>query len=246
MAEKREWFENWFDSRFYPVLYESRDREEARHFVAKLMHYLEPVKGSRILDIACGEGRFAAQLAGYGHEVMGIDLSEQRIQKAKRMENDHLSFYVHDMRFPFYINYFDYAFNFFTSFGYFETQRDNHMAAHAFADALKPGGLLVVDYFNTIVVEEELVPEQQVQKGGYTFELKRYVQEGKIVKEIKVIDEEGIPHHFQERVSAFHLKDFITLFREANMEMVANFGDYHLREFDPELSPRLIMVFKKQ
>ncbi len=245
MTAQKEWFENWFDSRFYPILYDNRDVEEASRFVAHLVEYLQPRQGSKIVDIACGEGRFAMQLENYGHEVTGIDLSEQRIAKAKELENDHLRFYVHDMRFPFYINYFDYAFNFFTSFGYFDTHRDNHMAARSFAAALKHGGLLVVDYFNKYVTESMLVPEEMIARGGYDFHIKRFVEQGKIVKEITVSDEDG-EHHYQERVSAFGLEDFVSLFGEGGLELQRHFGDYQLNPFDRETSPRLIMVFKKK
>ncbi len=245
MTEQKEWFENWFDSRFYPVLYDNRDVEEASGFVANLVQYLQPPPASKIVDIACGEGRFAMQLESYGHEVIGIDLSGQRIEKAKELEKEHLRFYVHDMRFPFYINYFDYAFNFFTSFGYFDTHRDNHMAARSFSAALRHGGILVVDYFNKYYTESRLVPEEVITRGGYDFHIKRFAEQGKIVKEITVTDEAGV-HHYQERVSSFGLEDFVSLFGEGEMELLHHFGDYQLNAFDKERSPRLIMVFKKK
>jgi SAM-dependent methyltransferase len=245
MAEQKEWFENWFDSKFYPILYDNRDVEEASLFVHNLVQYLKIPAHSKIADIACGEGRFAGELAALGHEVIGFDLSEQRIDKAKELEHEHLHFYVHDMRFPFYINYFDYAFNFFTSFGYFDTARDNHMAAHAFASALKKGGTLVIDYFNEKYVEQELIPEETIEKEEIRFDIKRKISSGKIVKQINVIDNDGIEHCYQERVSAFELKDFITLFKAEGMELTEYFGDYDLHPFDEKHSPRLIMIFKK-
>jgi len=245
MAAQKEWFENWFDSRFYPILYDKRDVGEASVFVKNLVDYLQIPAKSKIADIACGEGRFADQLAGYGHQVMGLDLSEQRIEKAKELEHDNLHFYVHDMRFPFYINYFDYAFNFFTSFGYFDTARDNHMAAHAFASCLKHGGTLVIDYFNERFVEQSLVPEETIQKGDITFSIQRSVGSGKIIKKIKVTDEKGLEYHYQESVSAFVLKDFEKLFAKEGLKLKEYFGNYNLDPFDENTSPRLIMVFEK-
>jgi SAM-dependent methyltransferase len=245
MTIQKEWFENWFDSKFYPILYDKRDVEEANLFVKHLADYLNMPAHSKIVDIACGEGRFAGQLASYGHQVIGLDLSEQRIEKAKESEHDDLHFYVHDMRFPFYINYFHFAFNFFTSFGYFDTARDNHMAAHAFASSLKRGGILVVDYFNEKFVEKGLVSEETVQKGDYTFHVKRWIESGKIIKKIDVTDEQGVPHHYQERVSAFVLNDFELLFQKEGMKLKEHFGDYNLNAFQEDTSPRLIMIFEK-
>ena len=53
------------------------------------------------------------------------------------------------MRDLFYINYFDFAFNLFTSLGYFATDRENADALRTFSNALKKGGKLVVDFLNT-------------------------------------------------------------------------------------------------
>lgn len=246
MKGQQEWFENWFDAPFYPILYQDRDTEEAALFVDKLMNFLRPPKHSKILDIACGEGRFAQQLESYGHHVTGIDLSRRRIASAKKAETQKLHFFVHDMRLPFYINYFDYAFNFFTSFGYFEHQRDNQLAANSFASALKPGGILVVDYLNKFPVIEHLKPEETIQKGGYRFHIRRSLRNRKIIKEISVKDTDGVAHHYREQVSAFGLADFIPLFCKANMSIENLFGDYDLHPFEEKYSPRLIMVLRKK
>ena len=121
-----DWYKNWFGSPFYKILYQNRDELEAREFVENLRAYLQPPPGCAMLDIACGEGRFARQLAEHGFDVTGIDISHESIEVAKAFETDNLQFFMQDMRFPFYINYFDYAFNFFTSFGYFaHDQRAN-------------------------------------------------------------------------------------------------------------------------
>ena len=243
---QKEWFESWFDSPYYSSLYDNRNEDEANTFVHNLMEYLQPQVGSRLLDIACGEGRHSLQLAAYGYDVVGIDLAEQRIEAAKRKEHEHTRFYVHDMRFPFYINYFDYAFNFFTSFGYFEKKRDHHMAADSFAAALKPGGILVIDYLNKVYTEERLVPEETLEKNGVAFHIKRFLSDGRFIKLIDVKDSENIVHHYQERVSAFDLEDFVHLFAASGLSLQATFGDYQLKAYHPESSPRMIMVFKKE
>lgn len=242
---QNDWFESWFSSPYYHVLYENRDDLEAQDFVSHLLKQLHPLKGSRMLDIACGEGRFAKQLAGRGFEVTGIDLSHASIDKAKQYENDNLHFLVHDMRFPFYINYFDFAFNFFTSFGYFQRHRDHVMAARSFAGALKRDGILMLDYLNRDHAIINLVPEETVQHDGLTFNLKRRVEGGFIIKDISFTDHEGRQRHFTERVAAFGLSDFVPLFKKAGLTLVGTYGDYKLGAYNPIESPRLIMVFKK-
>lgn len=240
-----EWFESWFASPWYTLLYQHRDDLEAEEFVQNLMRYLQPLPGNRMLDVACGEGRHSIELADHGYDVTGIDLSQRSIAKAKESENEHLHFYVHDMRMPFYVNYFDFVFNFFTSFGYFERQRDNLLAAKMFAAALKPDGLLVLDYLNRDYSARRLVPEETVERGGISFHIRRRIDDSHFIKDIAFEDENGQQHQYTERVAALRLADFVDLFRQAGLSLVGTFGDYRLGAYEPLESPRLIMIFKK-
>jgi SAM-dependent methyltransferase len=247
MVQKKEWFENWFDSKYYPILYDNRDLVEAETFVDNLMKYLKLPSESVVADMACGEGRYSYQLAKFVNRVVGFDLSQARIQVAKeRYESEHIRFYQHDMRAPMYVNYFDAIFNFFTSFGYFSTYRDHKNAAQSLANGLKNNGILVIDYLNADNVIARLKQVETVVKQNITFNIKRYVAEGKIVKEISILDPaETINLNFAERVSAVHLEDFDKLFSSVGMKLLHVFGDYNLSEYDKTKSPRLIMIFTK-
>lgn len=245
IKQPADWFESWFGSPYYKILYQNRDELEAQAFVEKLLEHLQPLPGSSMLDIACGEGRFAVQLAEHGFDVVGIDLSHQSIEKAKAYEDDRLQFFVHDMRFPFYINYFDYAFNFFTSFGYFAHDRDHMMAAKSFAAALKKNGLLVIDYLNKEQVMNGLIPEEIVHRGSYSFHITRRLERNHIIKEIGFTDADNKRRHYTESVAAFTLADFIQMFKQAKLTLVGTFGDYQLNSYHPLDSPRMIMIFKK-
>ncbi len=240
-----DWFESWFGSPYYKILYQNRDEQEAQAFVETLLGHLAPPASSRMLDIACGEGRFAVQLAEHGYDVTGIDLSHPSIEKAKSFEHDRLHFYVHDMRMPFYINYFDYAFNFFTSFGYFAHDRDHLLAARSFANGLKKGGTLVVDYLNRDYVLDRMTPEAVIQRGSYTFDIKKRLERNHIIKDISFIDADHKPRHYTESVAAFSLEDFIGIFNKAGLSLEQTFGDYQLNAYDKQQSPRMIMIFKK-
>lgn len=243
--KKKDWYENWFCSAYYKKLYKNRDEHDAEQFVANLVEHMQPPADSKVLDIACGEGRHSLQLAKYGYDVTGIDLSYPSIRKAKMHEGDHLHFYVHDMRFPFYVNYFQYAFNFFTSFGYFATDRDHVMAARSFATAIKKGGYLVVDYLNIEFIKKHFVAQQEITIDDTTFHIQKAITDKHITKDIRFTDSEGTKLHYAERVAAFTLSDFISIFSKANLNLVETFGNYQLDKYDAETSPRLIMVFKK-
>ncbi len=243
--EQVDWFESWFGSPYYHILYEHRDELEAQAFVETLLNYLQPLPMSSMADIACGEGRFSIELAEHGYDVIGIDLSYSSIEKAMKHEQDNLHFFVHDMRFPFYINYFDYVFNFFTSFGYFATDRDHMMAAKSFATGMKKGGFLIIDYLNKEQSLARLTPEESIHRGKYEFQVKRKLENNHFIKDIYFKDSEGRQRHYKESVAAFELSDFIRMFKKAGLSLVSTFGDYQLNTYHPYDSPRLIMIFKK-
>ena len=114
---ENEWFEDWFDSPYYHILYRHRDTDEAEAFLSGLIKDIPMTPGSSVLDVACGRGRHAIYLNRQGFDVNGFDLSEQNTLHNLEFENDRLRFFRHDMRDVFCVNCFDYVVNLFSSFG---------------------------------------------------------------------------------------------------------------------------------
>ena len=115
-----EWYKSWFDTEYYNLLYQHRDNSEARIFIENLVKQIPHMESSKVLDLACGEGRHSNVLHDLGFEVTGIDISPNRIKAATSLTSDKLDFFIHDMQDVFRINYFDIVVNLFTSFGYFD------------------------------------------------------------------------------------------------------------------------------
>ena len=88
------------------------------------MKFLDLPIETKILDLACGQGRHSVNFNKMGYNVTGVDISKENIFKAKKYENNSLSFGIHDMRNPMSTK-FDLIVNLFTSFGYFEEFNDN-------------------------------------------------------------------------------------------------------------------------
>jgi 2-polyprenyl-3-methyl-5-hydroxy-6-metoxy-1,4-benzoquinol methylase len=241
-----QWFESWFDSAYYHKLYFNRDENEALRFINNLMDYLKPKPQSFMLDIACGKGRHSKTLATYNQIVTGIDISPQSIACAKQFESDNLEFFQHDMRLTFRINYYNYAFNLFTSFGYFNTHRENDDALRTITQGLKPGGTFVFDYLNTNYVEANLVPSEAKEIDGTTFRIKRYKTASHFIKQIQVEDVSlALPMLHQEQVAALTLTDFEKMFAKQGLHIKQVFGSYNLEAYDTKTSKRLIIVAQK-
>lgn len=238
MKNTKEWFASWFNSPYYNVLYQHRDFQEAEQFILRLLERLSPAAQSEFLDLACGRGRHAYFVNKQGYTVTGLDLSAERITEAQSFANDHLTFQVHDMRDPLPGTY-DFVLNLFTSFGYFDHQNDNLVVLQNVRKALRPGGMLVLDFLNVGQVVAQLVPEERKQIGDIEVAIHRRLEKGFIVKDIEVVDQ-GQSHHFQERVQGITRADFGKMFNVAGLEVVDVWGDYAGNAWDEQRSPRLI------
>ncbi|HEV7782048.1 MAG TPA: class I SAM-dependent methyltransferase [Chitinophagaceae bacterium] len=245
MAEKS-WYKDWFNSPLYHKLYFDRDETEAQAFIKKLVDHLHPPAGSRMLDVACGKGRHSKILASLGYNVTGIDISPGSIEYAKQFEKDNLDFFVHDMRLPFWGNYFDYAFNFFTSFGYFKTRREHDDAVRTIAKSLQPGGLFVIDYLNVHYAEDHLGHNEQKKIGETVYDIHRWDDETHFYKKIIVTDPAlEQPAEYTEKVAKFNLGDFTDMLSFQGLQVQEVFGDYQFGNYDIRKTPRLILIAAK-
>jgi len=245
---QKAWFEDWFNSPYYHLLYKNRNDDEAQAFIERLINYLKPSDNSRILDVACGKGRHSKVLADMGFDVTGIDLSEASIEDANKESHDTLQFFQHDMRLPFRVNYYDFAFNFFTSFGYFNTQREHNNALRSITQSLKKEGIVVIDFLNKVYISDRLEPNANVKCDDITFIISKWQDENHFYKRIEVKEEaeEATQLLYTEKVAKFGLHEFKEMLSLQKTEIIAVFGDYNLGEYDTKDSPRLIIVGKKK
>ena len=237
------WFENWFNSKYYHILYKNRDHKEAVFFLDNIIKNIN-INNGRILDVACGKGRHAKYLNHLGFNVTGIDLSKNSIEFANKDSNENLKYFVHDMRSVFKKNHFDLVTNLFTSFGYFENQEDEQITINAMSNNLKEGGLLLIDFMNVKKVISSLVTSESKEIDGIKFLIERKYDENHIIKKIIIKDKDS-DINFQEKVKALTLYDFDVMLKKANMKIIDLFGDYSLNEFNAIDSDRLIIISRK-
>jgi SAM-dependent methyltransferase len=239
----KNWFDTWFNTPYYHLLYKDRNMDEAEFFLKNLLNHLMPNKDDKFLDIACGKGRHAIFINKMGYNIEGIDLSKESIQYANSFTNDKLNFNVHDMRNYYKKDEFDVVLNIFTSFGYFDNPGDNLKAIQAMSDNLKKGGKIILDFMNAKKVVNELVTSELKTVENIDFNIKRSYENGYIFKDIYFTDTEE--YHFQEKVQALFLSDFIDLFEKSDLKIINLWGDYSLNDFNTIHSPRLIILAQK-
>lgn len=240
-----QWYESWFDTDYYHILYKNRDFKEAERFISNLVEIVNLPPHSKVLDLACGKGRHSVTLFTHGYNVLGVDLSPQSIDFASYLANDNLQFMVHDMREAIEGKQFDAVFNLFTSFGYFDSHQDNKRVLDAVHTMLKPKGILVIDFMNAVREITRLVPIATKTSDGITFNLTKKFDNHHIYKYID-FEADGQQHHYMERVQTLKLSDFQALFSEHGFDILHTFGNFDLDEFDETTSDRLILIAQKK
>lgn len=241
-TEKQEWFKDWFDTKYYHVLYQDRNDSEAQLFMQHLVSFLELKKNSKIFDLPCGRGRHSVYLNTLNFDVIGADLSENSIQHAKQFENETLHFKVQDMRMPFKLK-FDAIFNLFTSFGYFEDEKTNIKVLQNLKNGLKKDGVLVIDFMNVNYVKQSMVEFEIITKKEIDFIINRSIDGDFIIKDIR-FSADGKTHHYTEKIKFLSLTVLKNYFKKVGLELKHIFGSYDLNAFDSKKSSRLILILE--
>lgn len=138
-------------SRYYDLLYRDKDYAGESRYVANLIEKAAPSSRS-VMEIGCGTGAHAAELARQGYDVTGVDMSEGMLAAAEMRKNgmppgiaSRLSFAPGDARTVRLGRRFNAVISLFHVMSY---QTSNADLAAAFATArahLLPGGVFVFD-----------------------------------------------------------------------------------------------------
>lgn len=119
--------------------------QEVDHVVAAL----ELRQGERVLDVGCGTGRHAHELARRGIEVHGIDISQRFIDLARAAGSSLATFERADARSLVFDSEFDAVICLCQgAFGMMTADGEDAAVVTGMARALRPGGRLALSAFN--------------------------------------------------------------------------------------------------
>ena len=142
------WYETFFERDWLELIALRRAPERTQQEVEFIVGALALEPGARVLDLACGHGRIALELARRGCRVTSLDLSEPSLALAREAaERDGLDVdFVHgDMRELPFADEFDAVVNVYSSWGYFESEDDDQRVFDEVAKALRAGGAFLID-----------------------------------------------------------------------------------------------------
>lgn len=171
----KQWYEELFEN--YGMKY---DRESFTQGTAGECDFIEKEIGynkkTKILDIGCGTGRHSIELARRGYTVVGIDLSESLLQRAREKasgQNLPIVFQKQDARNLPFSQEFDLAIMLCEgAFPLMETDEMNFQILQNAATALKPNGKLIFTTLNGLFPLFHSVKEfldSQTKEGNATY-----------------------------------------------------------------------------
>jgi SAM-dependent methyltransferase len=237
------WYKRWFADELYMELYAHRDAGEARQAIDLFERAAAPVHGLRCLDLACGTGRHAFELARRGATVLAADLSPMLLAAARRKTQRYagrLQLLRADMRrLPVASASLDAVLQLFTAFGCFHDDAENARVIGGVRRCLRNGGLYLLDYLNAPQVRAALVPESAQTVNGVRVLQERRLTATRVEKRIRIRHGDG-ERVFEESVRLFTLDEFRRMFRENGFVLDHVAGDYDGAAFD-DASPRCLM-----
>ena len=142
--------------------------ERTQHEVELICRLLDLKTGTTILDLACGHGRIANQLAACGYNVTGLDSTAFFLEKARQAaasDGVKVEYLQGDMRSLPFCDRFNCIINCFTAFGYFDDQENRLALAQAYR-ALKVGGKLLIDIQNLSYILQEFKTDLVTERDG--------------------------------------------------------------------------------
>ncbi|HZJ56004.1 MAG TPA: class I SAM-dependent methyltransferase [Myxococcaceae bacterium] len=244
-----EWYESFFSPlalQFWRAVIPPGATRDEVDFVERA---LGPGRPGRLLDLPCGEGRHALELARRGHQVTAIDLSPHAVTRAgeeARREGLSVELRVGDMRSP-PPGPFDGACCLGNSIGYL-SHRDLRAFLRAMHAALRPGARWVVD---TGTAAESLLPrfggdDRTLEAAGIRFDVRQRYDpvEGRLRQEATLV-------RGQERqegpisYGVYTVAELRRLFLEAGWSVVGLHGALDGRPFAVG-DPRLLIVAERR
>ena len=201
-----------------------------------------------ILDLYCGYGRHAIELAKNGYCVTGVDGTQAFIEIArqKATEADVAVCFEHfDMRELTYSNQFDAVINMFAAFGYFSDE-ENAGVLNRITCALRKGGYLLMDLLNREwMSRSNLNRYWRHPSGEYVLSYKAELRQGIAKMKREVINQvSGEKARFEFDLRTYSLFELRSLLRDSGLDIKATYGNFDRTPYHSE-SPRLIILAQK-
>lgn len=230
MKRKRDWFDDeafWRDT--YPFMFPPGRIAATPEQIQQVLALTKPA-GKAVLDLCCGPGRCAVELARKRFSVTGVDKTSFLLKKARaraRSAGVAVEWVLSDMRDFVRPGAFDLAISMFTSFGYFEDrEEDVAVLANAFA-SLRPNGAFLVDVFGKEGIAERFLPAavDRLPDGTVLVEDRRVVDDWSRIRNEWTIIRNGRAKKYAFHVTVYSGQELRDRMEQVGFRDVRLYGD---------------------
>lgn len=203
---------------------------------------------SSILDLYCGYGRHAIELAKLGFNITGVDGTKAILDIARQKaqeENVPVTFRLCDMRELDYCQQFDAVINMFAAFGYF-TDEENARVLQLIARALRPDGLFLIDLLNREwMLHNNLNRYWRHPNGEYVLSYKVELHQGIAMMKRQLVNQTtGEKKQYEFVLRAYSMPEMLSLLAQYGLTVQTTFGGFDGRPYGLD-TPRMIILAKK-
>jgi SAM-dependent methyltransferase len=247
--KKRDWYDREdFWSTWGSVMFSRERWEMAPEDVDKVISLTQAKPGDSVLDLCCGPGRHALELARRGFLVTGVDRTKRYLEEARRrvkMEGLYVKFIQKDMRDFRQPRAFDAAINLFTSFGFFEDQKDDRKVIQNIWASLKDGGTLVMDLIGKEIMAR-IFQERDWQEidGGIMLEERKVSQDWGWVENRWILLKDGKVREFKFSLRPYSAVELTGMLADCGFSKTEVYGSLAGTPYDHQ-AKRLVVVAHK-
>jgi len=245
-AQTKRWYEDEsFWKAFAPALFSQERLDVSTEEIEKVIELLGIERGAKILDLCCGIGRHSLELARRGYSVIGVDLTEEYLAKARKQaesEGLYIEFVRSDMRRFCQIESFDAVINMFTAFGYFEEPLDDKRVIVNIYCSLRQGGKLIIDMVGKEVLARDYRQRDWQKENGRILLREVKIQQNWSWADNRwILLEDGRQREFRFGHRIYSAVEIAELLKACGFSSVSIYGDLTGTDYDHN-AKRLIAV----
>lgn len=245
------WWQDYFRQGWEPVQHLVKtpaDTTVECEFIEAIMHE----NGyQRLLDVPCGSGRIAIELAKRGFDTVGIEYNPDAIdiaqERAKRYrQQKRTRFEIGDMRQLRFEAAFDMVACVFNSFGYFD-DADNELFIAGASRALRNGGMMLLDCH----ILETLLPSWS-PSSFWRFEDLVILEErqwdltnSRMNGQWTFVSPKQPHQQFTSSVRIYGFKELSQLLQKYNLHVTATYNGYAGEEYELGDDSMVLLAQKK-
>lgn len=246
---KQPWHEqDGFWDTFEPVIFDHQRRDLASGEIERLIKLLDLRPDQALCDLCCGVGRHSLELARRGFTVTAVDRTGRYLEEARssaKTEDLQIEFIQADMRDFCRPEAFDVVLNLFTSFGYFDAQRDDRQAIENAHRSLKTGGRLVLDLMGKEIIARLFTPRDwHAVDGGMMLEQRKIVDGWTRIENRWILVKEGRPREWTFSHRLYSAAELRRLLEDCRFSQTDVYGNLDGSPYD-EKAERMLIVARK-